>query len=94
MSSGLPVVAVGEMGTRDVMKGDHGGFMVRNDTAEFTEAVLRLLNDDELRARKSEEAAAWARRYAPEATIERVLRLYRIIAGRRAQVLKLRSGIR
>lgn len=94
MSSGLPVVAVGEMGTRDIMKGDHGGFMVRNDTAEFSAAVLRLLNDDELRARKSEEAALWARRYAPDAMIERILRLYRLIAGRRAQVLKLRSGIR
>jgi 1,2-diacylglycerol 3-alpha-glucosyltransferase len=93
MSSGLPVVAVGEMGTRDVMKGDNGGFMVGNDVREFSDAVMRLLDDDELRARKSDEAVAWARRYGPDAMIERILRLYRLIADRRARVLKVRSGI-
>ncbi len=94
MSSGLPVVAVGEMGTRDVMKGDHGGFMVPNDHEAFSDAVLRLLDDEDLLSRKSEEAIAWARRFGPEAMIERILRLYRVVAARRAKVLAIRSGIR
>jgi glycosyltransferase involved in cell wall biosynthesis len=94
MSSGLPVVAVGEMGTRDVMQGDNGGFMVDSDVAAFSEAVIRLLDDDGLRRRKSEEAVAWSSRYASSAMIERMLRLYRIIAARRARVLRIRSGIR
>jgi len=93
MSSGLPVVAVGEMGTRDVMKGDHGGFMVENDVGEFSAAALRLLDDEELRAQKSEEAIAWAARFGPDAMIDRILRLYKVAADRRAHVLKLRSGI-
>lgn len=94
MSSGLPVVAVGEMGTADVMKGDHGGFMVPNDHEAFAGAVLRLLDDEGLRAAKSEEAIAWSRRYEPDAMIDRILRLYRVVAGHRAKVLTIRSGIR
>ncbi|TFG82525.1 MAG: glycosyltransferase family 4 protein, partial [Spirochaetales bacterium] len=31
MMSGTPVVAIGEMGTRDVMQGDNGGYMVDED---------------------------------------------------------------
>jgi 1,2-diacylglycerol 3-alpha-glucosyltransferase len=94
MGSGLPVVAIGEMGTRDVMRGDHGGFMVGNDKKEFTEAVSRLLDDEKLRKSKSNEAIAWAKQYRVETTTERLARLYKVVAAQRARVLRLRSGIR
>ena len=94
MGTGLPVVAIGEMGTLDVMRGDHGGFMVGNDKKEFTEAVLRLLDDDKLRASKSAEAVAWSHQYRVEVTTSRIARLYKILAAQRAQTLKIRSGIR
>ena len=93
MGTGLPVVAIGEMGTLDVMRGDHGGFMVGDDKHEFTEAVLRLLDDDRLRASKSADAIAWAHQYRVEKTTERLARLYKIVAAQRAKNLKLRSGI-
>ncbi len=63
MLSGLPVVAIGEMGTITVMGGDNGGFMVKNDPAEFTARVLDLLTDTDLYERKvadaREHAKAW-----------------------------------
>jgi glycosyltransferase involved in cell wall biosynthesis len=61
MFSGTPVVAIGVMGTLMVMGGDNGGFMVKNDTAQFTGRVLDLLKDPELRSRKSAEAKIHAR---------------------------------
>jgi glycosyltransferase involved in cell wall biosynthesis len=94
MGVGLPVVAVGEMGTRDVMRGDHGGFMVGNDKAEFAQAVVRLLNDPRLRASKSAEAEDWAKQYRIEVTTERLARLYKVISGEHQRRLALRSGIR
>jgi 1,2-diacylglycerol 3-alpha-glucosyltransferase len=94
MGTGLPVVAIGEMGTLDVMRGDNGGFMVHNDLTEFAEAVISLLNDDRLRERKSAEAVAWAEQYRVGTTTDRLERLYRVIASRHAYRLKLRSGIR
>ncbi len=94
MGTGLPVVAIGEMGTLDVMRGDHGGFMVGDDKREFTQAVLSLLADEKLHARKSAEAVAWARQYRIEATTERLARLYKIVSAQRARNLRLRSMIR
>ena len=39
MMAGLPVVAIGEMGTIDVMQGDNGGFMVKDDAAIFLDII-------------------------------------------------------
>jgi glycosyltransferase involved in cell wall biosynthesis len=56
MLSGTPVVAIGALGTLMVMGGDNGGFMVKNDTVEFTGRVLELLENPELARLKSQEA--------------------------------------
>jgi glycosyltransferase involved in cell wall biosynthesis len=61
MFSGVPVVAIGEMGTIMVMGGDNGGFMVKNDPGEFTRRVLELMEDRELYERKALEAREHAR---------------------------------
>lgn len=76
MMSGTPAVAIGEMGTKDVMQGDNGGFMVPHDEEAFAAAAIRILGDHELRKVKSAEARAWAARYSVEATTERLLRHY------------------
>jgi glycosyltransferase involved in cell wall biosynthesis len=76
------------------MRGDHGGFMVGDDKQEFTDSVLRLLDDEKLHASKSAEAIAWARQYRVEVTTARLVRLYKIVAAQRARNLRLRSGIR
>jgi glycogen synthase len=56
MFSGIPVVAIGALGTLMVMGGDNGGFMVKDDQQEFTARVLDLLENEELYREKSEEA--------------------------------------
>lgn len=92
MATGTPVVAIGEMGTCDVMEGDNGGYMVRDDQDEFVAAVLRLLGDEELRKAKSAEAVAWAKRYSIETTSETLLALFATIikkGRRRAARLRL-----
>lgn len=63
MLAGLPVVAIGEMGTLDVMQGDHGGFMVGDEIGEFSDHVVRLLEDETLRKEKSAEAEEWASKW-------------------------------
>lgn len=63
MLSGLPVVAIGELGTVDVMQGDHGGFMVKDDCEEFSRKVTVLLKDSQLHRQKSEEAVKWAQKW-------------------------------
>jgi 1,2-diacylglycerol 3-alpha-glucosyltransferase len=77
MLSGIPVVAIGEMGTITVMGGDNGGFMVKNDPVEFSARVLDLLDDPELYKRKVCEAYSHAKAWTIGTMAERLEEIYR-----------------
>lgn len=83
MICGTPVVAIGEMGTADVMNGDNGGFMVPDDVEQFTGRVLELLGDKELRAAKSAEAREYAQLWTVEGMTHKLLRIYEWAAASR-----------
>jgi len=53
MSVGTPVVAVNEMGARDIISDHRGGFASHLDIPEFTSHVKKLLSDDSLRQKKN-----------------------------------------
>jgi len=76
MMAGLPVVAIGEMGTVDVMQGDNGGFMVKNDEKEFAAKVTELLQNPELHQQKSEEAKKWASQWDLDLLTEKLVDVY------------------
>ena len=76
MLAGLPVVAIGIIGTADVMQGDHGGFMVKDDADEFSGKVLSLLKNDKLRKEKSEEALEWAQKWKISSLTPRLVSCY------------------
>jgi len=76
MMCGTPVVAVGEMGTRDVMGGDNGGFMVKNDQVEIASRITELLKDGELWRRRSNEALSRAELFSTDASALKLLSLY------------------
>ena len=76
MMAGVPVVAIGERGTLDVMKGDNGGFMVKEDVNEFSQRVLELLKDKELYAEKSHEAKKWAAQWSLDTLTEKLVTYY------------------
>ncbi|MDR1506960.1 MAG: glycosyltransferase family 4 protein, partial [Treponema sp.] len=77
MLSGVPVVAIGVLGTVQVMGGDNGGFMVKNDPAEFRDRVLDLLGDQGLYRKKSEEARRHARGWTIDSLAGKLLDIYR-----------------
>ncbi len=76
MMAGTPVVAIGEMGTKIVMNGDNGGFMVPEDQAVFSSKVLSLLTDRDLWKRKSTEALEYAQKWSSETMAERLFKIY------------------
>lgn len=76
MMGGLPVVAIGEMGTIDVMQGDNGGFMVKNDLEEFSQRVIELLTDSSLHEKKSLEAMEWSKQWDINLLSEKLISLY------------------
>jgi glycosyltransferase involved in cell wall biosynthesis len=86
MMCGTPAVAVGKMGTKEVMAGDNGGFMVDEDVGAFSDAVLRLLTDPALYAAKSSEAREYAKNWTASTMAKRIEALYeRVLADHRAQ---------
>ena len=76
MAAGLPVVAIGEMGTMDVMQGDNGGFMVPEDVEIFSQKVYQLLTNDTLYQEKSQEGRAWSKRWGMAALTDRLEAAY------------------
>jgi len=76
MLSGTPVVAIGVLGTLTVMGGDNGGFMVKNDSEEFTARVLDLLGDKELYQAKVKEAMLHARSWSIEELTKKLIAFY------------------
>ena len=76
MLSGTPVVAIGVLGTLMVMKGDKGGFMVKNNASDFIAKVLELLDNPELRANKSAEARQHARSWSIDELTKKLVGIY------------------
>ena len=76
MMSGTPVVAIGEMGTKIVMNGDNGGFMVPEDQEIFTRRVIELLDSPELWREKSEEARQYAKQWSSRRMAGKLLTIY------------------
>jgi glycosyltransferase involved in cell wall biosynthesis len=76
MYSGIPVVAIGSMGTIMVMGGDNGGFMVKNDPDEFTARVLDLLEDYNLYRNKALDAQNHAKNWMIDTMTVKLVEIY------------------
>jgi glycosyltransferase involved in cell wall biosynthesis len=76
MKCGTPVVAIGEMGIKDVMGRNLGGFMVEDNIDEFCEKTLLLLKDKYLHQQKSREARQYADEWTNETSALKMQDLY------------------
>ena len=83
MLSGLPVVAVGAMGTVDVMKGNNGGFMTEENVKVFSKRVLELLKNDRLWNKKSAEALKWGSKWKISELTPKLIECYRLAIGKK-----------
>jgi glycosyltransferase involved in cell wall biosynthesis len=76
MAAGTPVVAVGEMGVKDVMASGKGGMMTRLDEEEFTEAVYRMMTDAEFYRQKKSETLVEAEKWSSTSMAKRMIEAY------------------
>jgi 1,2-diacylglycerol 3-alpha-glucosyltransferase len=80
LALGTPVVSTAVMGTADVLKEAKGALVVEEDEEIFADAVIRVLQSDELRARLATQAPADARAWSATAMAERLVQLYSSLA--------------
>ncbi len=76
MAGGCPVVAVRASGVYDVVKDNYNGFKVPESTESWANAVVTLLEDQELLSVLSQNSRIFAEEYSEEKIVEKVLRLY------------------
>lgn len=78
MHFGLPVVAVGRLGAKDIVQSGRNGFLVEpGKSREFARAAYRLLSDPALRRRMGREARESAKKYSIENSVRKTLDIYR-----------------
>ncbi len=76
MAQGTPVVALAEMGTKDVLSEGEGCRIAPDDPAGFAALVAELLNDAEAHRQLSGKAVTYAHAWRSERMAERVVELY------------------
>jgi glycosyltransferase involved in cell wall biosynthesis len=81
MALGLPVISTAVMGTRDIVGPKRGALVPDDDEADFAEHIVRLMRDDNLRARLAEEGRAYVREWHAEALARKLVATYQDIAA-------------
>ncbi len=87
MASGLPVVALAEMGTVDLLGARRGAVVPENDVGCFARALCQVLSDEPLRRQLGEDGRAYAEKWSEPTLAGAMAALYRTInaahAGKR-----------
>ncbi|WP_153145158.1 glycosyltransferase [Dechloromonas sp. H13] len=81
MAAGLPVIALAEMGTTDILAPGRGAFCPPADPHAFGEMLGHFLNCPEAWRHLAQEAPAYAEEWSDTALAGRLAQLYRQLAG-------------
>ncbi len=81
LSLGVPVVALAEMGTKDLLVERRGALVAEDDVDDFASRCLELLRDPALRARLAREGPPLAAQWSAEVMAGRLEELYRRLAA-------------
>ena len=77
MYCGLPIVAVNATGTSSLVLNNGNGFLVSENEEEFAAAVIKLIEDKDLRQKFGETSARIARiKFTSDVCAEEVLKVY------------------
>jgi glycosyltransferase involved in cell wall biosynthesis len=77
MYSGLPIVAVRATGVKDIIESEKTGFLVDENKNEFAGVVQKLIDNENLRVKFSEEAKRVARKkYTSQVCAGKVMEIY------------------
>lgn len=82
MAAGLPVIALAEMGTRDILQARSGAIAAEDNVEEFARALSRVAADAELREKMRMQGRSWAMEWSDVALTRRLGDLYRQLQSR------------
>lgn len=82
MALGTPVVSTAVMGTKDILKANKGALVAEDNLQDFSDKVVKLLNNSELRNQLGEEAKEYAATWSAPALAGKMQELYIDLIGR------------
>jgi glycosyltransferase involved in cell wall biosynthesis len=77
MAAGLPVVAIKACGIEDMVKSGNDGILTDNVESNFAENAIKLIENNDLRSKMSENARVNAQEFCIAPWIDRVVSLYK-----------------
>ncbi len=80
MASSLPIVAIKATGVCDLIKSGHSGILTQNSEEEFSQAVMKLVEDKDYRSRLGKNAFEEAKNYSIENSTEKLIEVYQRLA--------------
>jgi glycosyltransferase involved in cell wall biosynthesis len=86
MAQGVPVVAIAEMGTRDVLCEGEGVWIATEQVEDFADKVVRLLGNSNARAILGEAGREYALKWSAGSMAERMLEFYRVVIERYSKI--------
>lgn len=82
MAQGTPVVSTAELGTRDVLREGEGVWIARDELADFSDKVVKMLKDSEARKALGETGRNYAHGWSAGKQAARMVAFYqRILAS-------------
>ena len=85
MSLGVPIVSTAVMGTKDILDAGKGALVADDSVTDFSGQVIRLLSDDALRMRLSEEGRNYVQEWSAECNARRMINFYDSVLARQMQ---------
>jgi glycosyltransferase involved in cell wall biosynthesis len=86
MAQGLPVVSTAELGTRDVLRDGIGVWIAKEELAEFSGNIIKMLNDADARKSLGESGREYAHGWSASKQAERMLTFYHSIISNHQDV--------
>lgn len=76
MALGVPVVSTAVMGTRDILEEEMGAIVAEEDIEDFSQKVIGVLQDVELRQLLSTEAMVYSKKWSEDRFARRMCKFY------------------
>ncbi|GAB4059607.1 glycosyltransferase [Uliginosibacterium sediminicola] len=83
MAAGLPVIALAEMGTCDILTAASGAIAPVAQEEAFAQALVRVIGDPALQTEMREKGRQWAAQWSDAALTEKLADLYRSLLSQR-----------
>lgn len=82
MAAGTPPVAVSRMGPTDLIKNGRDGYLTKLEVADFTEKVLKLLQDEKLHDKMAKAGIERVEEFSNQTSVTKLVLLYEKVLHR------------